>query len=108
MAFTAKGSTQIRLSSLNISDYPTYLVMEVDKDRDIFGNINIVIQNSKKSIYKEKLSLLEKTIKDTDAHCTSTDLLNEMDVFGYEVYKVFGEDDDGLLGKVHYIFRKKQ
>jgi hypothetical protein len=100
-------SAQTKLSSLNIDDFPTYIVFEMDLDESLGGNLGINIQNSKKSIYRRQLTDLEKKIQDSDASCTPTDLLNEMDAFGYDLHTTFDHDNESLFDRVGYIFKKK-
>ena len=65
-------------------------------------------QTIKKSIYRDKLDLLEKTLKDSEANSTPTDLLNEMDAFGYAVDEVYSNDEEGIVSdRTGFIFKKK-
>ena len=80
----------------------------MDQNRGLGGNHFVNIKNSKKSIYRDKLDLLEKTLKDSEANSTPTDLLNEMDAFGYAVDEVYSNDEEGIVSdRTGFIFKKK-
>jgi len=116
---SAQKLSVIESSSVNIEDYPEYVII-TSQNTKLLGGIGISI-DSKKSSYKKQLQELESILQNGKKLKVrnQTDLLNSMSKLGFEYLNAYvatattSTDQDGIsfgdnTYRVNMVFRKKE